>query len=209
MPRISQKSKQTKRANWIVLTTAILLVIFVIIFIFWSQPQTDDNQLSSDDTQTTQPDTSAIVRDFYECQDAGFPVQESLPAQCTDANGVKYVQPIGTYQDNLDDIYIERPLLGEQISSPVTISGRARGTWFFEAEFLVELKDDTGELLAQGIARTTADWMTEELVPFSLVLTFERPLATDRGEIIFEASNPSDLSEFAKSMRYPIRFATN
>lgn len=211
MPRISQKTKHVKRANWIVLTTVVLLVIFVVIFVFWSKSQKQETSTAQQQTQenvsqTTGPNTDVTVRDFYECQDAGFPVQETLPAQCTDAQGTIHIQPSGTYQDYVDDIYIEQPLLGSKISSPVSIEGRARGTWFFEAEFTVILKDATGTQLAQGTARATGNWMTEELVPFGLTLTFDKPSTTDRGELIFQASNPSGVPESAQSMRYPIRF---
>ena len=104
-----------------------------------------------------------------------------------------------------DSIVIENPQLNQVISSPLEVSGKARGTWFFEAEFPVKLYDNDGKEIAVGIAKAQGEWMTEEFVPFIATLTFETPLA-DKGELVFEKSNPSDLPENADSLRIPVKF---
>ncbi|MFC1633155.1 Gmad2 immunoglobulin-like domain-containing protein [Patescibacteria group bacterium] len=202
MPRITKEAKRNKRSSWIVFITAILLVVFVLIFIFWS----NDEQPNEDDLQTTEPTRDVVVRDYYECIDAGYTVVDIFPGQCTDSEGVTHVQSIGNINDYIDEFTHVKPYVGERISSPVTITGQASGSWFFEAEFPVELKDDSGKILATGIASTTEDWMTQDIIPFSLTLAFEKPLGTERGELYFYASNPSGMPEFDKTLHYPIRF---
>jgi hypothetical protein len=49
--------------------------------------------------------------------------------------------------------------------------------------------------------------MTEEFVPFSGTLEFDRPAYGDRGSLILKKSNPSGLSERDDAYEIPIRFA--
>ncbi len=104
-----------------------------------------------------------------------------------------------------DSIVIDNPQANQVIVSPFEVSGKALGTWFFEADFPVRLYDNEGQEIAVGIAKAEGEWMTEEFVPFSSTLTFETP-ATDDGELVFEKSNPSDLPENADSLRMPVKF---
>ena len=104
-----------------------------------------------------------------------------------------------------DLIVVDNPRPNQVVTSPLEISGKARGTWFFEADFPVRLYDGEGQEIAVGIAKAQGEWMTEEFVPFMTTLTFETPLA-DKGELVFEKSNPSDLPENADSLRIPVKF---
>lgn len=79
---------------------------------------------------------------------------------------------------------------GDKIASPVTITGKARGPWYFEASFPVELRDSNNLLLAQKPAQATSDWMTTNWVPFTVTLSFPTP-ATATGTLIFRKDNPS------------------
>ena len=55
--------------------------------------------------------------------------------------------------DNL--IKVTEPTPNQVISSPLSISGQARGTWYFEASFPVVLEDANGKVLAQIPAQAT------------------------------------------------------
>lgn len=94
---------------------------------------------------------------------------------------------------------------GDSITSPVTISGRARGQWYFEAEFPVRILDRTGKELGKTNARAGGEWMTEEFVSFTATITFMAP-STDQGVLVFEKSNPSGLAENTAEFRLPVRF---
>ena len=50
-------------------------------------------------------------------------------------------------------IEVATPSINATIPQPLTITGRARGGWYFEASFPVELRDANGALLAQTIAQ--------------------------------------------------------
>ncbi len=93
-----------------------------------------------------------------------------------------------------------------KIKSPVTITGQARGTWYFEASFPVKVLDANNQELGVSPAQAQGDWMTEEFVPFSVTINFSNP-STPTGFLMFEKDNPSGLTEHDKSYKLPIVFA--
>ncbi|MBI4708904.1 MAG: hypothetical protein HY764_01715 [Candidatus Portnoybacteria bacterium] len=95
----------------------------------------------------------------------------------------------------------------QQIASPLIITGEARGLWFFEASFPVILLDDKGRVMAQGFAQTSQDWMTSNFVSFtSIPIVFESPSDTNKGFLILEKDNPSDLPKFDDQLAIPVNF---
>lgn len=104
-----------------------------------------------------------------------------------------------------DQISIDSPQPGASITSPVSISGKARGTWYFEASFPIQITDAQGTVLAQVPMQATGDWMTTEFVPFTGSVEFATPTTTT-GFIIFKNDNPSGLPENEKSVSLPVRF---
>jgi len=105
-----------------------------------------------------------------------------------------------------DDIIKVTNLISNQIiKSPVVVEGEARGPWFFEASFPVRIIDDNGNLLGNGIAQAKSDWMTENFVPFKAEIKFTKP-STEKGAIILEKDNPSDLPQNADQFEIPVKF---
>ncbi len=105
-----------------------------------------------------------------------------------------------------DLIRVFTPQANEKVSSPLLIQGEARGSWFFEATFPVKFLDDKGNIIAQHYAQAKGDWMTEDFVPFESELVFETP-TTQKGWLVLEKDNPSDLSENADELRIPVIFS--
>jgi len=106
-----------------------------------------------------------------------------------------------------DKVKVEFPRINEKVSSPLLVTGQARGSWFFEASFPITLKDDNGNIVAQGYAMTADDWMTTNFVSFeSIPLTFERTPTTKKGVLILHKDNPSGLPEHDEELRIPVRF---
>ncbi len=106
----------------------------------------------------------------------------------------------------LDDrIRVTSPAPGEAVSSPLTVTGEARGTWYFEASFPAELQDANGKVLAQTPAQAKGDWMTDKFVPFSVTLIFPKP-ATPTGTLILHRDNPSGLPQNEASVSIPVTF---
>jgi hypothetical protein len=105
-----------------------------------------------------------------------------------------------------DLIIVGTPLKGATISSPLTITGSARGFWFFEASFPVELKDAQGVTIAQYYAEAQGEWMTEEFVPFKSTLSFPVQPKGSQGTLILHKDNPSGEPERDQSVSIPVVF---
>lgn len=136
------------------------------------------------------------------------PVACTMEAKlCSDGSSIGRVPPKCDFAacPKEDLIVVESPRAYEEISSPFLIKGKARGSWFFEADFLIKLLDENGNLLATAIAQAQGDWMTTDFVPFEAKLTFSAP-AAKKGFLVFEKDNPSGLPEHADELRVPIEF---
>src|SRR3989344_2708790 len=123
------------------------------------------------------------------------------------------INPTATFQPILNDlIRIENPEPNQFITSPLVVTGEARGYWYFEASFPVRVYDADGVELSVIPAQAQGDsvgdgvnWMTEEFVPFRAVLEFKKP-TTETGTLVLQKDNPSGLPENDAELRIPIRF---
>ncbi|MEK7635345.1 MAG: Gmad2 immunoglobulin-like domain-containing protein [Patescibacteria group bacterium] len=148
---------------------------------------------------------TATVTNFEECVAAGNPVMESYPRQCRDGDN-NFTENIGNELDKSDLIRLDTPRPNQVVKSPLTISGQARGVWFFEASFPVFLVDWDGRIIAQGIATAEEDWMTENFVPFTAILEFtpDENVYSNRGALILRKDNPSGLPEHDDALEIPV-----
>lgn len=104
------------------------------------------------------------------------------------------------------DILLISPSPGDVVSSPLTVTGQAKGTWYFEASFPVRLIDADGNEIAIVPAQAQGDWMTEEFVPFVAVLEFSQPQTPTTGTLVLQKDNPSGLPEYDDSITIPVLF---
>ena len=139
------------------------------------------------------------ISSFTQCVEAGYPVMESYPRQCAPPSGPSFTEELPVEVKNLS------VSAKEQISSPLNLTGEARGTWFFEASLPVAIYDANGLQIALEPAQAQSDWMTTGFVPFSVTLTFA-PAATSTGELVIMADNPSGEPQNDKEFRVPIKF---
>lgn len=202
--------------------TTILILGLVILTIgaislagyFWHKNTLLNNivptQTQDEETQDNNPPItgSPAIYNFNDCVGAGYPVMESYPRQCNTADGQHFVEEIGNTLELSDKIILNYPKPNDVISSPLVITGQARGTWFFEASFPVVLTDWDGLIIASGIAQAKGDWMTEKFVPFEATLTFDTPAYKNNGSLILKKDNPSGLPEHDAALEIPILFAT-
>ena len=99
------------------------------------------------------------------------------------------------------------------VTSPLSLTGKARGSWFFEASAPVALVDWDGKIIAEGFVTATGDWMTTEFVPFAGSLEFTSPykegdeVFMKRGSLIFKKDNPSGLPENDDAVEIPVLFS--
>jgi hypothetical protein len=115
------------------------------------------------------------------------------------------ITPVTPVQSGQGLITVTIPKANQVISSPFTVSGEAKGNWFFEASAPVEIRDANGKLLGQGPVQAEGNWMTTDFVPFKGTITFSKS-STTNGTIIFKNDNPSGLPENDRSYSIPIKF---
>jgi len=169
----------------------VLIIVFLVVFLFLNGEFVEAPEISVDS--------------FEDCLSAGYPILESYPRQCRMPDGKTFIEDIGNELEKIDLIQVENPRPNQKVSSPLLVKGKARGAWFFEADFPVRLLNSEGELVATGTATAQSDWMTEEFVLFSAELEFENP-ETKKGILIFEKDNPSGLPEYDDELIMPVYF---
>lgn len=103
-------------------------------------------------------------------------------------------------------IVVSSPIRDSEISSPLSIVGRARGSWFFEGSFPIVLRDRYGNTIAEGHATAQGEWMTQDFVKFLGTLQFNNYIKGQEGTLLLKKDNPSGLSENDDSVEIPIVF---
>lgn len=103
-----------------------------------------------------------------------------------------------------DLIRLETPQENDAVSSPLKISGEAKGYWFFEATAPVQLVAENGKIISEKYITATEDWMTEDWVPFEAELEFETN--EKRGYLKFNRANASGKPEHDRKLRIPVSF---
>jgi len=105
------------------------------------------------------------------------------------------------------DLKISAPVPGKSFFVPgdIMISGEAKGSWFFEGTFPVQLKDTQGKVISTGQARAIGDWMTTDFVSFTAQLDARSVKEPMSAIVIFSKDNPSGLPQNDVSVELPIQ----
>lgn len=115
-----------------------------------------------------------------------------------------------TAQDDLsNDIKVSKPASGEAVASPLSLSGQARGSWYFEATAPVKVTDASGKVLGTGHIQAQGEWMTTNFVPFTGTIDFKvstTSATTTSGFVVFNNDNPSGDPARSKSVSIPVVF---
>lgn len=200
-----------KRASaWIIVTLSILIIALLLMlgYLLWWKPK------------STPVNTQANVNSFESCLSAGNAVIQTSPRKCKDpTTGVTYTenspQPQPAEQTPTTHSYTSEKGVVIQLdnwtdnntlSSPYTLTGRVPGSWSFEASFPVELRSSDGATLMQTPAKLTGDWMTTDLVPFSVGLTLTGAGGTKNGVLILHKDNPSGLAQNDDKLELKVRY---
>lgn len=186
-----------------------VLVIAAVGFVLYLRSQGSSDALTAlNPLGLTPTPTPIAINSFEDCVTAGNPVMESYPPQCRTEDGELFTQNVDYVQPHKDVITVVNPQPNQVITSPLRVEGQARGQWYQEGTFSIELVDINGTRLARTNARADGEWMTEDFVPFKADITFRQP-ATKRGELIIRNANPSGLKENAKEVIVPVLFQEN
>jgi len=153
------------------------------------------------------PQDAPQVLSFEDCMAAGYPVMESHPRQCRTPDGRTYAEEIApptTYVNASDDmIRVELPFPGAVTGKEFSVIGEARGGWFFEASFPIEVLDEDGNTLATGHAEAQGEWMTADFVPFRGEIAVPESYMGP-ATLILRKDNASGLPEHDASVSFPI-----
>jgi hypothetical protein len=121
-----------------------------------------------------------------------------------------FVGDISNISEKSDLIKITNIVPNQEIENPVVIKGEARGFWFFEAIFPILIVDWDGKIIGQGLASADGEWMTEDFVPFTATIEFNKSeisgLYSNRGSLILMKSNMSDLPANDDALEFPVNF---
>ncbi|MBU2109898.1 Gmad2 immunoglobulin-like domain-containing protein [Patescibacteria group bacterium] len=176
-----------KKDAILVIIVIVIVVVIVGVGIWYYQNQKDKGIACTMEAKLC-PDGSYVARTLPDCEFA----------KCPEIVGIA------------DKIVINSPKPDEFISSPVTVSGKARGFWFFEASFPAAVYDSNDKQLGiapvQFVPQNENDtWMTENFINFKGEIIFSKP-TIDTGYILFKKDNPSGLPELDESFKLPVRF---
>jgi hypothetical protein len=105
-----------------------------------------------------------------------------------------------------DLIIVTAPLPNSNVESPLSVSGKARGNWYFEASAPYALQDASGNVISQGHIDAQGDWMTTDFVPFSATITFPTQPTGSTGALILKNDNPSGDQDNQKELFIPVVF---
>lgn len=92
----------------------------------------------------------------------------------------------------------------QQVSNPIKIEGKARGSWFFEAVFPIQLIDDNGNIIASTQAHAESDWATSSFVNFTAIIDYIKSTSTKHALIVLSNDNPSGNPDFDQSIFIPV-----
>lgn len=180
------ETQSSNRSLFVAAAVLILAVVAVLVFWTYQKPKTNVNPVACTAEAKICPDGSAVGRTGPNC--------EFSPCPNADAQ----TSPI-TF-DNIKS--------GDTVKSPLTVTGKAPGSWFFENSFPVVLLDSNGQVIAQGAASSSKNWMTSDLIPFRAVLTFVTEQSWS-GKLVLKKDNPSGLPGNDKSVILPVTILAN
>lgn len=123
----------------------------------------------------------------------------SAPVQASPVPTVTPESGFGTM-----DIHVDGLIQGAQVTSPLTITGKAIPDWYIGGAFTVRLLDAAGHGLAYTQAHPTATTAANGFIPFSAQMAFFP--TTPNGMLIIEKNLGSGLPDFPSTIALPVTF---
>lgn len=126
--------------------------------------------------------------------------------QATTSAPVPTLAPEAAPAQKDDLILVNSPRPNAQVASPIVITGKARGNWYFEGSFPIVLTNWDGLIIAEGYATAQGEWMTTEYVPFTASLSYTLAPETPyrRGFLILKKNNVSDERHLDNAIEIPV-----
>ena len=111
-----------------------------------------------------------------------------------------------TYQyvnTSKDDIFVTSPKPGDSVTTTVFIEGYARGPWYDEAVFPVEIRNGSGTVIGSTQGKAQAEWTTQNFVPFLAELDL-KALYNGPATVILKKDNPPGDPSKDASLSFPV-----
>lgn len=106
--------------------------------------------------------------------------------------------------DNL--IVLVVPIKNAEISSPLVVAGRARGSWFMDSKFPIILLDSYDNVVSESHATAQSKWKNDEFVKFTGNIQFSNFIKGSKGKLVLKKDNSTGLPEYDDSLEIPIIF---
>ncbi len=103
-----------------------------------------------------------------------------------------------------NQIVVSYPMANQEVTSPIKVTGKAVGNWYFEASFPVMLVDIDGNEIATTHATAEGDWMTTDFVNFTSEITYNNASTTGPALLVLKNDNPSGDPARDKEIFIPI-----
>lgn len=189
------------KSHTVILSVLVVILLGIVAwFVFRKTPVVAPGQ-----------PTAAEVKSFEACMAAGYPVTGTNPRQCKTPDGRTYAVESTpaqtaaqiTYKNaSANDVVVNNPTPGAVTGKSFTVTGKARGPWYFEASFPIQVLDKDGKVLAIGVAQAQGDWMTTEFVPFKVDITVPASYI-GKATLVLRKDNPSGMPENDASVSFP------
>ena len=109
-----------------------------------------------------------------------------------------------TYQNASSDlVVIDSPRPGDVVSKEFSIAGKARGQWFFEASFPIEVLDKNGGVIGSAVANAQSEWTTTDFVPFKADIAIPDSYS-GIVTVVLKKDNPSDIPDKDASASFQV-----
>ncbi|HBA45959.1 hypothetical protein A2W67_03175 [Candidatus Nomurabacteria bacterium RIFCSPLOWO2_02_40_28] len=116
---------------------------------------------------------------------------------------IKTIEEKVTYdRASTDLIVVNLPFPGAVTGKEFSVIGKARGVWFFEASFPIDVLDKDGKILVQTFATAQGEWMTNDFVPFKGEVKVPESYIGP-ATLILRKDNASGLPEHDASVSFP------
>lgn len=134
------------------------------------------------------------------CQFIGNTQPQSSPIQSP--TSLETAEPISN--TNQASVTLDLPTVGQAVSSPFTVRGRAPGNWFFEGQIIGKLINAEGEVITTAPLMAEGEWMTTEMVTFQGAMSYPSLTKPSNATLRIENDNPSGLEEMQKFAEFTI-----
>lgn len=102
-----------------------------------------------------------------------------------------------------DEIFVTSPKPGESVTATILVKGYARGHWYFEGVFPVDVTNADGVVIGSGRGTADAEWMTEGFVPFTGEV-YLKSLYAGPATVVLKKDNPSGKASNNGSLSFPV-----